>query len=164
MKSKPSKQFFQIFVAFSEYLNFNPETPGVNLLLACSQNLLDFFYAYCYTSYIHDNFFPHNKSWHRKAPDAPLWNESWFFMFSGSEDHQASFRLCSFIFLFWYSCSITRSWVTYVCASLYKSLQIVFWGSIQYFSFWITRIFTKDDFFYQIWVIPQSAQKYHNLY
>ena len=30
-------------MAFLEYLNFNPETPGLNLLLACSQNLLDFF-------------------------------------------------------------------------------------------------------------------------
>ena len=43
LKSKQSKRFFQIFVAFSEYLNFNLETPGLNLLLACSQNLLDFF-------------------------------------------------------------------------------------------------------------------------
>ena len=43
-------------MAFSEYLNFNPETPGLNLLLACSQNLLDFFTHT--VTYIHDNFFP----------------------------------------------------------------------------------------------------------
>ena len=123
MKSKQLKWLFQILVAFSEYLNFNPETPGLNLLIACSQNLLDFF-THTVTYMI--IFSPHNKSWHRKAPDAPLWNESWFFMFSGSEGHQASFRLCSFIFLFWYSCSITWSWVTYICASLYKSFQNYF--------------------------------------
>ena len=136
-----------------------PETPWLNLLIACSQNLLDFFTNTVTPVTYMIIFSPHNKSWHRKAPDAPLWNESWFFMFSGSEDHQTSFRLCSFIFLFWYSRSITRSWVTYVCASLYKSFQIIFWGSIQYFSFWFTCVFTKDDFMYQIWVKPTFCPK-----
>ena len=91
-----------------------PETPWLNLLIACSQNLIDFFTNTVTQATYMIIFSPHNKSWHRKAPDAPLWNESWFFMFSGSEDHQTSFRLCSFIFLFWYSRSITWSWVTYV--------------------------------------------------
>ena len=125
MKSKLSKRFFQIFVAFSEYLNFDPETPRLNLPLACSQNLLDF-YAYCYTSYIHDNFSPIIKVGTEKL-QTPLFEMKAGFLCSPD---QRTIRLPSdFVLSFFFSdivvCSITWSWVTYV------SFQIIFWGIIQ---------------------------------
>ena len=42
----------------------------------------------------------------KKLAQQVLWNESCFFMFSGSGGHQTSFRLCPFIFLHWCSKNI----------------------------------------------------------